>query len=218
VSELPFKIALFSLLNSFGDLWTLSPMAVFTASCLHGRESVPLNRFLFSSRNPTGFSGYPSCLGLQQGALNHAGSFPLQCSPIDQMKKKQTMSNSDDVNINEPCTKRAAVDNSDGTTVSGDPILGLGNKKPVETDAELPTKHEPMLKPLVEKRAKTSVSPISLFEKLEQSLDGLRKFVAPRHKGDIWDVMLMSISFAVYIYISQKIVCAYCMWQSMVRH
>jgi len=210
------KFLFLSLLNCFVDLWNLSPsMAVFMASCLHGREYVPLNRFLFSSRNPLGFSGYPNCLGRQQGELNHVGSFLLQCSSIDPLKKKQTISNSDDVNINKSCTKQAAVDNSYGTSVSEDPTLELENTKPVETYAELPTKHEPTLKPSVEERAKTSLPPISISEKLEQFLDGLRKLVAPRRKGDILDVMLMSISFAVYVYISQKIVCAYCMWQSM---
>lgn len=224
MSELLFtfevhKFLFLSLLNCFADLWNLFPsMAVFMASCLHGREFVSLNRFLFSSKISLGFSGYPSCLGLQQGELNHVGSLLLQCSPIDPLKKKQTISNSDDVNINGPCTKQSAVDDSYGTSVSEDPTLKLGNSKPVETDAELPTKHEPMLKPSVEERAKTSLPPISIFEKLEQSLDGLRNRLAPRHKGDIWDVVLMSISFAVYVYISQKIVCAYCMWQSMLKH
>ncbi|MCO5605699.1 hypothetical protein L7F22_059883 [Adiantum nelumboides] len=41
---------------------------------------------------------------------------------------------------------------------------------------------------------------------------------APREKGDIRDVILMSLSFAVYVYISQRLVCAYCMWQAMTRH
>ncbi|KAH7296185.1 hypothetical protein KP509_26G012300 [Ceratopteris richardii] len=41
--------------------------------------------------------------------------------------------------------------------------------------------------------------------------------LAPREKGDIRDVVLMSLSFAVYVYISQKLVCAYCIWQSMNR-
>jgi len=96
--------------------------------------------------------------------------------------------------------------------------LGLGNTKLVEKYVEPPTKHEPMLKPSQEERPKTSLTQISLIEKLEQSLDGLRKRVAPQCKGDILDVMLMSISFVVYVYISQKIVCAYCMWQSMLKH
>jgi len=207
------------LLNCFADPWNLFPsMAVLMTSCLHGREYAPLNRFLFSSRIPLGFSGHPSCLGRQQGELIQVGSFLLQCSPIDPLKKKPTISNSDDANIKGSCTKQAAVDNSYGTSVSEDPTLGLGNTKPVETYVELPTKNDPRLKPSIEERAKASLTPISLFEKLEQSLEGLRKLMSPRRKGDIWDVMLMSISFAVYVYISQKIVCAYCMWQSMLRH
>jgi hypothetical protein len=42
--------------------------------------------------------------------------------------------------------------------------------------------------------------------------------MAPRKKGDIQDVILMSISFALYVYISQKLVCAYCIWQSTFKH
>jgi len=38
---------------------------------------------------------------------------------------------------------------------------------------------------------------------------------SPQQKGDWKDLFLMSISFAVYVYISQKLVCAYCAWTSM---
>lgn len=31
--------------------------------------------------------------------------------------------------------------------------------------------------------------------------------MTPQCKGDIWDVMLMSVYFFVYVYVSQKIVC-----------
>jgi len=120
--------------------------------------------------------------------------------------------------LHESWTKQAIVDNSYGTSVSKDPTLGLGNTNHVEKYVKLPTKHEPMLKPSQEERPKTSLTLISLIEKLEQSPGGLRKCVSPRRKGNIWDVMLMSISFVVYVYISQKIVCAYCMWQSMLKY
>jgi len=56
---------------------------------------------------------------------------------------------------------------------------GVGEYKFVQKYVELPTKHEPKLKPSQEERAKTSLTPISLIEKLEQSFDGLRKCVAP---------------------------------------
>ena len=71
-----------------------------------------------------------------------------------------------------------------------------------------------MLKPSLEQKPETSLTPISLIEKLEQYLDGLRKHVheAPRCNGDMWDIMVMCISLAIYVYISHKIVCAYCMW------
>lgn len=39
--------------------------------------------------------------------------------------------------------------------------------------------------------------------------------LSPQQKGDWKDLLLMSISFAVYVYISQKLVCAYCVWTSM---
>lgn len=69
--------------------------------------------------------------------------------------------------------------------------LGLGNTNLVEKYVELPKKHEPMLKPLQEERPKTSLALISLIEKLEQYLGGLRKRVGPRCKGDIWDVIML---------------------------
>lgn len=50
------------------------------------------------------------------------------------------------------------------------------------------------------------------FEKLGKNL---KENLSPKQKGDWKDLMLMSLSFAVYVYISQKIVCAYCAWTSM---
>jgi len=82
----------------------------------------------------------------------------------------------------------------------------LGDTKLVEKLGELPTKHEPMLKPLKEERPKTSLTLVPLIEKVEQYLDGLRKHVHVTY------IMVMCISLAIYVYISHKIVCAYCMW------
>ncbi|EOA24951.1 hypothetical protein CARUB_v10018246mg [Capsella rubella] len=36
-----------------------------------------------------------------------------------------------------------------------------------------------------------------------------------KKKGDVKDLMLMSLSFAVYVYISQLLVCAYFSWQHL---
>lgn len=36
-----------------------------------------------------------------------------------------------------------------------------------------------------------------------------------KKKGDVKDLMLMSLSFAVYVYISQLLVCAYFAWQHL---
>lgn len=46
---------------------------------------------------------------------------------------------------------------------------------------------------------------------------GLKEKMSPQRKGDWKDVMLMSLSFAVYVYMSQKLVCAYCAWMSMLK-
>ncbi|OQU92992.1 hypothetical protein SORBI_3001G454600 [Sorghum bicolor] len=45
-----------------------------------------------------------------------------------------------------------------------------------------------------------------------------RESLSPKQKGDWKDVTLMSFSFAVYVYISQKLVCTYCAWLSMINH
>ncbi|KAL2478442.1 uncharacterized protein Fot_47456 [Forsythia ovata] len=45
----------------------------------------------------------------------------------------------------------------------------------------------------------------------------LKDNLSPKQKGDWKDLTLMSLSFAVYVYISQKIVCAYCAWISILR-
>lgn len=47
---------------------------------------------------------------------------------------------------------------------------------------------------------------------------GLKENMSPQRKGDWKDLMLMSLSFAVYVYMSQKIVCAYFAWMSMPKH
>ncbi|KAG8096993.1 hypothetical protein GUJ93_ZPchr0013g33773 [Zizania palustris] len=46
----------------------------------------------------------------------------------------------------------------------------------------------------------------------------VQESLSPKQKGDWKDVTLMSFSFAVYVYISQKIVCTYCAWISMINH
>ncbi|KAI3913236.1 hypothetical protein MKW92_028756 [Papaver armeniacum] len=53
------------------------------------------------------------------------------------------------------------------------------------------------------------------FEKIGREL---KETMSPKEKGDWKDVLLMSLSFAVYVYISQKLVCAYCLWSSMLKN
>ncbi|KAL5982023.1 hypothetical protein ACLOJK_016091 [Asimina triloba] len=58
---------------------------------------------------------------------------------------------------------------------------------------------------------------LRIFGKVGKLGEGLRESLSPKRKGDWKDVMLMSFSFAVYVYISQKIVCAYCAWMQMLK-
>lgn len=53
---------------------------------------------------------------------------------------------------------------------------------------------------------------LNSFEKLGKRV---KQNLSPQQKGDWKDLLLMSLSFAVYVYISQKLVCAYCAWTSM---
>ncbi|KAK4756674.1 hypothetical protein SAY87_006801 [Trapa incisa] len=57
--------------------------------------------------------------------------------------------------------------------------------------------------------------PEGILGRLEKLGKGLRNNLSPQKKGDWKDLTLMSLSFAVYVYISQKIVCAYYAWMSM---
>ncbi|EEF44614.1 uncharacterized protein LOC8259310 [Ricinus communis] len=56
-----------------------------------------------------------------------------------------------------------------------------------------------------------------LFVSAEKFAKGVKDNLSPKQKGDWKDVVLMSLSFAVYVYISQQIVCAYCAWTSMLK-
>ncbi|VVB05437.1 unnamed protein product [Arabis nemorensis] len=49
--------------------------------------------------------------------------------------------------------------------------------------------------------------------KIVSEAEKIGKMMKPEKKGDIKDLMLMSISFAVYVYISQLMVCAYFAWR-----
>ncbi|KAL3719148.1 hypothetical protein ACJRO7_004148 [Eucalyptus globulus] len=71
-----------------------------------------------------------------------------------------------------------------------------------------------MQEPKKEKQSKrpTFAGIVEGFEKIGK---GLKHNLGPQRKGDWKDLALMSLSFAVYVYISQKIVCAYCAWVSM---
>ncbi|GER45376.1 sulfotransferase family cytosolic 1B member 1 [Striga asiatica] len=58
-----------------------------------------------------------------------------------------------------------------------------------------------------------------IMQKLLGGMDeigkGIKDNLSPKGKGDWKDITLMSLSFAVYVYMSQKIVCAYCALMSM---
>ncbi|KAF2618460.1 hypothetical protein F2Q68_00041362 [Brassica cretica] len=48
--------------------------------------------------------------------------------------------------------------------------------------------------------------------KMISAAEKMGKNLKPEKKGDMKDLMLMSLSFAVYVYISQLMVCAYFAW------
>ncbi|KAK4253744.1 hypothetical protein QN277_010381 [Acacia crassicarpa] len=56
---------------------------------------------------------------------------------------------------------------------------------------------------------------LKLLDSFEKFSKKVKQNLSPQRKGDWKDLLLMSLSFAVYVYISQKLVCAYCAWTSI---
>ncbi|XP_010503921.1 PREDICTED: uncharacterized protein LOC104781044 [Camelina sativa] len=54
-----------------------------------------------------------------------------------------------------------------------------------------------------------------LISEVEKFGKELKTGEKKKKKGDVKDLMLMSLSFAVYVYISQLLVCAYFSWQHL---
>lgn len=54
-----------------------------------------------------------------------------------------------------------------------------------------------------------------ILQSVQKMGKGMKDSMSPKQKGDWKDLTLMSLSFAVYVYISQKLVCAYCAWMSI---
>lgn len=67
-------------------------------------------------------------------------------------------------------------------------------------------------------KARLPASIVKLYKDALEGGKGLRECLSPKQKGDWKDLVLMSLSFAVYIYVSQQIVCTYCAWISMLNH
>ncbi|CAK7330889.1 unnamed protein product [Dovyalis caffra] len=86
-------------------------------------------------------------------------------------------------------------------------LLSCQRGEPIDTSSSKAKKEVKQGKQLVRQ----------LFGSIEKFGKGLKDDLSPKQKGDWKDVMLMSLSFAVYVYISQKIVCAYCAWMSMLK-
>ncbi|KAJ8899218.1 hypothetical protein K2173_012394 [Erythroxylum novogranatense] len=51
-----------------------------------------------------------------------------------------------------------------------------------------------------------------LFSTVEEFGKELKDKLSPKRKGDLMDVGLAALAFAIYVYMSQQIVCAYCVW------
>ncbi|KAJ4711600.1 putative RNA/RNP complex-1-interacting phosphatase [Melia azedarach] len=86
--------------------------------------------------------------------------------------------------------------------------LACQNHEPVEETSTPKTKKE-------EKGSRNLRLVSRLFTGVEKFGKGLKKNLSPQQKGDWKDLVLMSLSFAVYVYISEMIVCAYFSWMSM---
>lgn len=82
------------------------------------------------------------------------------------------------------------------------------SSRPTEEEASNLKKEKAREKPVATRRVLNAVS--ELGRRLKDNM-------SPKQKGDWKDVLLMSLSFGVYVYISQKIVCAYCAWMSMLN-
>ncbi|KAJ0095205.1 hypothetical protein Patl1_17170 [Pistacia atlantica] len=87
-------------------------------------------------------------------------------------------------------------------------LLACQSREPMETSRSTETKKEKK-----EKNYKLLFS--QLFIGAEKFGKGFKENLSPQRKGDWKDLVLMSLSFAVYVYMSQRIVCAYCAWMSM---
>lgn len=64
-------------------------------------------------------------------------------------------------------------------------------------------------------RGKLTLLKLRLLNGFEKLGKKAKQNLSPQQKGDWKDLLLMSLSFAVYVYISQKLVCAYFIWTSM---
>lgn len=73
------------------------------------------------------------------------------------------------------------------------------------------------LKTKKEEKVENDNKGLKFMVSLEKVKKGLKESLSPKRKGDWKDLVLMSLSFAVYVYISQKLVCAYCVWTSMLN-
>ncbi|KAH7570642.1 hypothetical protein ACOSP7_018951 [Xanthoceras sorbifolium] len=80
-----------------------------------------------------------------------------------------------------------------------------GNNKPADTSTPQQQKTRKENKKLLSRN----------FFGLERFGKGLKENLSPQQKGDWKDLVLMSLSFAIYVYISQQIVGAYFAWMYM---
>ncbi|XVF33714.1 hypothetical protein REPUB_Repub17cG0192000 [Reevesia pubescens] len=84
-------------------------------------------------------------------------------------------------------------------------VLSCQNNEPIEKSTSTTTKEQ--------KENRQIFSQV--FAGVHKFGRGLKENMSPQQKGDWKDLMLMSLSFAVYVYMSQRIVCAYFAWMSL---
>ncbi|CAI9103036.1 OLC1v1001455C1 [Oldenlandia corymbosa var. corymbosa] len=88
---------------------------------------------------------------------------------------------------------------------------GSSSSNPVDAEDHQVAKEEKTVKKTTLRHHQVMMMSVDKFGK------ELRENLSPKQKGDWKDLTYMCLSFALYVYISQKLVCAYCAWTSITK-
>eukprot|EP00249_Psilotum_nudum_P009233 c21802_g1_i1 orf=441-1088(-) len=145
-------------------------------------------------------------------ALRHSGCFCTKLNSTDPGRITGSVANtlSKEQRDSQPTesvgTSEQGEVNSSSSSCSTDPKLLSSTADPISSENSLSS---------VSEEAGSKSPGFKPFLNLRGWYEDMIDFLTPREKGDSKDMILMSLSLAVYVYISQKLVCAYCLWKSM---